>query len=84
MTKSENWHSRWKGRINRTNMPNNRQKIIPTIPAININIIIYQWMGALADRSIDTVDGNYASIGSTLPITDITQSQKSQLSISIL
>ena len=37
----------WKVRINRKDGTNNIQITIPTIPDININIIIYQQMDAL-------------------------------------
>ena len=34
--------------------PNNRQNTIPAIPAININIIIYQWIDAFLDERINS------------------------------
>ena len=44
----------WKLFINRTDGNNNRQNKIPTIPATNINIIIYQQTDASAYGSIDS------------------------------
>ena len=52
MIESDNLHNRWKGRINRMDGTNIRKNTTPKIPAININIIIYQWANALADESI--------------------------------
>ena len=39
--------------MKRMDVPNNRQNTIPTIPAININILIDQQANALADGIIN-------------------------------
>ena len=54
MTEMEHQHNRWKGRINRMDGTNIRKNTTPKIPAININIIIYQRKDALADESIES------------------------------